>query len=294
MRPSLVIMLIALTWTASGQTLGVAYLDGDAALSRGASWVKLAIGDTVPQNATLQVGKDSYLELKSADATIILSRTGTYSVHDLLSASLALKAAGAGKALSASLARLFSGPTHNDSGVLGARGANESKSEDSGWVESSTQVFLEAGKTFIASGKYEKAIDQFRQALDTATEEESSEVRFDLAYAYSLSGNTREALGQIAGLESKGSEAWAIEFALLKAKLLVDTNAFAEEIAWLTQGGNDLSRDAQRAPMYYFLLGVGYRGVGDTSHEKQSLSRVVTTSGESDLRKAATQLLQNP
>jgi hypothetical protein len=287
-------MLLALTWTASGQTLEVACLDGDAGLSRGASWVKLAIGDTVPQNATLQVGKDSYLELKSASATIILSRTGTYSVHDLLSASLALNSAGAGKALSASLARLFSSPTQNGSGVLGARGANEGKSEDSGWVESGAAVFVEAGKTFVASGQYAKAIEQSHRALDTATEEERPEVRSDPAHAYSLGGNNRETLNQVAETNVKGAEEWAFEFVLLKAKLLVDTNAFAQEIAWLTQQGNDLSGDARRAATYYFLLGVGYRGVNDTSNEKQALSKVIEVSADSDPVKAATQLLQNP
>jgi tetratricopeptide (TPR) repeat protein len=287
-------MFLAFTWAAWGQTLQVAYLDGVATLNRGALWVELAIGDIVPQNATLQMGKDSYLELKSVGATIILSRMGTYSVHDLLSASFALNSAGAGKALSASLARLFSGPTQNLSGVLGARGANESKSEDSGWVESGAAVFLEAGKTFVASGQYEKAIEQFRQALDAATVEEQPEVKLDLAYAYSLNGNTREALGQAAGVKPSGSEAWAHEFVMLKAKLLVDTNAFAEDIAWLSQQGNDLSEDAQHAPTYYFLLGVGYRGVRDTSSEKAALSKVIALSPNSDMGKAATWLLQNP
>jgi tetratricopeptide (TPR) repeat protein len=211
-----------------------------------------------------------------------------------LATNSALKSAGVSEALSAALAYLFTGRIHNESAAAGVRGENQGDSEEPGWIDSIAQVYMEAGRTFVATRHYDRAIQQFNLALDAATFKELSEVKFDLAYAYSLSGDTRQALIQVAGLESLGSEKWAPGFVLLKAKLLVDSNAFAQEIAWLTQQGNDLSGDAQLAPMYYFLLGVGYRGVSDGINEKQSLSRVTLISTESDIGKAATQLLQNP
>lgn len=80
----------------------------------------------------------------------------------------------------------------------------------------------------------------------------------------------------------------------LKAKLLADSNAFSQEIAWLRQSGNDLSGDVQRAALYSFLLGVGYRGVEDTANSKACFLRVVAMSAGSDLGKTATQLLRSP
>ena len=174
------------------------------------------------------------------------------------------------------------------------RGANEGKAEDSEWVTSSAQVFLDAGKQYLQSGQLKEAIEQFLLAFDAATEKESRQVQYYLAYAYSLSGDTRAALKHAAGLQSSSANEWASDFIILKAKLLVDSNAFVQEIAWLTQNGNDLSGDAQRAALYHFLLGVGYRGVGDAANAKASFSKVVAMSGESDLGKAAAQLLQNP
>jgi tetratricopeptide (TPR) repeat protein len=153
---------------------------------------------------------------------------------------------------------------------------------------------LDSGKEYIRSGQYDLAIQQFDQALDAATHNEAPRVHYYLAYAYSLSGDTREALKQAAGLQPSGADEWASDFIILKAKLLVDSSAFAQAIAWLTQNGNDLSGDAQRAAIYDFLLGVGYRGVGDTSNEKVALSKVTAMSAESDLGKAAAGLLQNP
>jgi hypothetical protein len=43
---------------------------------------------------------------------------------------------------------------------------------------------------------------------------------------------------------------------------------------------------------YFFLLGLAYKGTGDSGKEKQSLARVVSASGDSELGKAAAQLMQ--
>ena len=83
-------------------------------------------------------------------------------------------------------------------------------------------------------------------------------------------------------------------FVILKAKLLIDSSAFPQEVAWLTRSENDLSRDAQRSSVYLFLLGLGYRGVCDVSNEKLALSKVMSISGESVLGKSAALLLLNP
>lgn len=293
-KAGLVALFLVISWAASGQTVVVTYLDGEASVNKGSSPVELAIGDAVPQNATVRLGKDSYLELRSAGATIKLSERGSYSVHDLLSASAALISAGVGRALSTSLAHLLTGPAANRSTVLGARGADESNSEDAGWVENGAAVFFDAVQAFIASGQYDKAIAQLKEALAASTEDELPEVTYDLAYAYSLSGDTREALIQMAGVEPKGTEEWVPGFVLLKAKLLVDANAFAQAIAWLVQPGNDLSGDAQLSPAYNFLLGIGYRGLSDLSKERQALSKVIAIAADSDLAASAKELLQKP
>jgi tetratricopeptide (TPR) repeat protein len=223
-----------------------------------------------------------------------LSQKGTYLLSDILASSRVLGSAGVGKALLSSLSYLATGPVQNQSMVAGARGANEGKADDSEWVSSSAQVYVDAGKQYLKSAQYDEAIKQFLLARDAATEEESPQVHYYLAYAYSLNGDTREALKQIVGLQPNGADDWASDFVILKAKLLLDSSAFTQEIAWLTQSGNDLSADAQREALYQFLLGVGYRGVGDIANEKAHLSKVVAISRESDLGTAAAELLQNP
>lgn len=292
-----VVLFVFAVCSTRAQQLSVSYVDGEAQVRSGSSWVALSIGDRVSAQVTLQLSDGSYVELKWADLRIVLSQKGTYVLQDILACSGALDSAGVRKAILATLSYLATGPARNQGGAgggaRGVRGANEGKTEDSEWVTSKAQVFLDAGKQYFKSGQHQEAIEQFLLALDAATEEESPQVQYYLAYAYSLSGDTRAALKHAAGLQPNSADEWAADFIILKAKLLVDTNAFTQEIAWLTQNGNDLSGDAQRAALYNFLLGVGYRGVGDISNEKISLSKVVAISGESDLGSAAIQLLRN-
>jgi tetratricopeptide (TPR) repeat protein len=290
-----VILLAFAVCAARAQELSVSYVEGEVQQARsGSSWTALSIGDRLTSEVTIQLSGGAYVELPWANAKFALSQKGTYLLRDIMAISRALDSAGVWKTLSTKLSILLTGPVHNQTNVAGARAGNESKAEDSEWVTSGAQVFLDTGMQYLKSGQYKEALEQFLQALDEATEKESPLVHYNLALAYSLSGDTRAALKHAAGLQPGSTDEWAPDFIILKAKLLFDSNAFAQEIAWLTQSGNDLSQDAHRAAIYNFLLGVGYHGIGDTSREKASLSKVAAISEESDLAKAAAQLLQNP
>jgi tetratricopeptide (TPR) repeat protein len=274
--------------------LSVAYLEGQASVKSGTTWTAISIGAAIPTDASVRLDAGAYVLLKTPGADIILTQKGTYSIRSLLTMQQSLRTAGAGKALSSSLSYILGGGVKNQSSALGARGADKAKSDDSEWAESSAGVFLDSGKTYLQSGQYDKAVEQLLQALDAATDDEEPEIRYYLASAYSLKGDTREALKQAGQLQPGGGSSWSADFVILKAKLLADTNGFAEEVQWLKGNGSDLSQDAQRAPVYFFLLGLGYRGIGDLENEKSSLGKVVAMAKDSDLGSAASQLLQNP
>lgn len=166
---------------------------------------------------------------------------------------------GVGSALKGSLLRLVFGNAEKQQTVIGARGANESESDNEGWTESSAEVFLQAGKEYMKIGKNEEAERQLKEALAVASAIEIPEIRYYLACAATLNGNTREAWNQLAGAQPRGEEPWTGDFMLLKARLLEEASSYAEAIALLTQDGGNLAQDAQRAPLYFFLLGLGYR-----------------------------------
>jgi tetratricopeptide (TPR) repeat protein len=272
------------------QGLSVAYLEGEVQVRIGTAWSDLSIGDSVPTEATVRVLGTSSVELKGAGADFFLNRPGTYAVRDLLVARRQLSSRGVTDVLANSLRYLTQGPTTNQGTTAGARGANKSKSENDSWIENGAEVFLDAGKEFIRAGKFDKAIEQFNEALDSASDSEIPEIQYYLAEAASLNGDVRGAWKEVAGLKPCASDNWTSDFVLLKAKLLEDTSAYSEAVEWLST--NDLSQDAQRSQLYLFLLGLGYRGAGDETKAQQALSRVVSISADSDIGKAATELLK--
>jgi hypothetical protein len=290
LAPFLLVSALAM----AAPSLSVSYIEGSAYQKSGATWAELSIGDQVATDASVRLDSGAELQLKGSGANIFLTQAGTYSVQSLLSMGQKISSAGVGKALSNSLAYLLNGPASNSNAVLGARGADESKSTDSDWVESGTQEAIQQAKDFIQSQKYDEAVRKLTQTLDEATPEESPEVHYYLAYAYSLNGDSPNAVRQLSGVKPGTGVSWLGDYTLLKARLLLDGNAFAQAVQLLTQPTNDLSGDAQRAPLYHFLLGMAYRGLGDTSNEKVNLAKVVTISKDTDLGKAAAQLLENP
>lgn len=151
---------------------------------------------------------------------------------------------------------------------------------------------LSAGKALIVTEQYERAAAMLTDALAAATEDELPEVRYYLAYAQSMTGDTPAALKLTDDLEPAGDEEWAADFVILRAQLLVDASAFSDEVKWLAGHAAGVSTDPDLAPAYYFLLALGHRGMGDISKGKQNLSKVVSLSAKSELGKAAAHLLR--
>jgi tetratricopeptide (TPR) repeat protein len=270
----------------------VDFLEGEPSVKMGSGWTALSIGDAVSPDAVIRLGKGSMVELSIPGATLMLTRPGAYRISDLLSARRTLASVGAGKALSASLSRLLSGSGGQESGS-GVRSERASPDEPD-WMGESAAASLEEGKSLIAAGRYQEALRKLADAVDGATEKERSEIAFAMASAYSASGNTREAIRLAAAIPTDGTEAWAADFVLLQARLLVDSFAFAPAVQLLKDKGGGLRDDPQRAAAYHFLMGLGYRGMGDLGAARESLSLVVGLAGDSDLGKAAAKLLESP
>ena len=291
--PCFLTALLLVSAVAGAQDFTVAYLEGEAQARSGTTWQDLAIGDKVPLEASVRVRELGLAQLRGNGIDIFLNQPGTYSLTEIVAARRQMSAPRVGAALANSFSYMAKGPTQRQSMIAGSRGASQSRSEDLAWVETMAEVYLESGRTFVESGQYDKAVDQFNQALDAADDIEVPEIRYNLANAYSLNGDLPEAWKQIAGIQPGPSAGWAGDFCLLKAKLLEDANAYTDALLWLKQDTRDLSRDAQRAPVYYFLLALGYLGSGDQQNAHDAFSKVVALSRDSDVGQAAKSFLGN-
>lgn len=294
----LCVFLGGLSWIATATPgLSVTYVEGPAFISHGTSWNALSIGDSVPLDATVRLDAGASVDLKGTSIDMYLAQKGSYRIHDLLAERQKMGIDSVGVALSAKLGKLLSaGSSANQSTVGGVRGANESKNNDSEWLESSTQESVLRATDLLQAQKYDEAINKLSQALGVATEEELPELHYYLAYAYELKGDTLKAVKEAASAQSGGGDRdqlWAGDYVLLQAKLYLDTFAYAQAVQWMTRPENDLSGDAQRAALYFFVLGLVYRASGDSANAKVNFGKLLSNGADNDLCAEAADLLKN-
>ena len=285
----------------AAQEASVDYMEGTASQRIAASWSALSVGDTIPLDGSVKLEEHSLVQLKAGGATITLSQPGTYAIRKLLAARASLPAAGTAQALAFAFWRVVRGSKERLDEAGGIRAEKMPPGEgDVAPTGASTpedvteQSSIEKGKWQINSGEYQDAIDSLLEAVEKSSPGETSEARYYLATAYSLSGDTRRALGALSGAAPSGTEEWAPDFILLRAKLLVDTFAFADAAALLTKAGPMLARDEERAPTYFFLLALAYRGTGDIARQSLCLDKVIALAAETDLGVTAAELRRLP
>jgi tetratricopeptide (TPR) repeat protein len=291
---SLVLVSLVLTIVARGdaQSLDVVYVEGHAQVQKGNSWIDLYLGDSLSIESSLRLQSAAIVQLQNQQASVFLNRPGTYVLVDVLKDRSNFSSSRIASVVVNCLRVLAFGRVNRASTVSGPRAVDASEAENAGWVESSSQVFLEGARAHIAHGDYDHAIKQLNQALEFARKEEVPSIRFQISRANALSGNVQVAWMQLEQLRPVPADDWVPDFVLLKAKLLLDSSAYAEEVAWLI--ANDLSQDSWRAALYYFLLGVGQRAAGDIDGSNNSLDKVKTISADSDLGMLAVELRSGP
>jgi tetratricopeptide (TPR) repeat protein len=285
---ALLAVLLIVPFAAGAQSLSVSYLDGQAQIRSGSSWSDLAVGDTVPVTASVRLTSKAIIQLKGAGLNFTLTRPGTYALQTVAAARKSLSSGTS--AVVRALRYLIFGPAKTESSTAGSRAANKGETGDEGWVESGAEVFLAAGKEDIKFGQYDKAVEQFTLALEA--EPENPEIRFYLGNALSMRGQVGQAWKAIEDLKPSRSDPWASDFTLLKAKLLEDASAYEEAVALLRQDELLLALDTGRAQLYFFLLGLGYRGAGNSENAYQALSKAAGIAKESDIGRSAAGLLQ--
>lgn len=282
-------ILLAFALGAGAQTITVGYLDGSAFQLVASTWKPVSLGDALAPSSSVKLAVSTYLELMVGNATLSLSQAGTYSIRDLLAAGRSSRSNAIQAMLTKYIQALSTGRTTNAATYAGVRGTEQGKG-DSDWATSDAEIYLSTAKDYLASGDYAAAKAQLEMARESAMGDRA-EIEFYLTEAEALSGDMRAAYRDLAALAPTGTESWAPDYVLLKARMLVDS--FAPQAAVdLLVGQTNLASDARRAPVYYFILAQAYAQLGSAVNEKQCLKRVIDLDAGNDLGKAATGLLK--
>jgi tetratricopeptide (TPR) repeat protein len=271
------------------QAVTVDYIEGRAAQRSDDAWTALAVGDEVSLDAPVRLEELSLVQLKGQGATITLAQQGTYGLRGVLKARAALRSAGTAAAVAVAFSRIIHG-TAPDSAPAGVR-SEVMDIPDAPWNDLDAAGRLRSGKSYLTSGEYDAAIEELAQA---AQEAPGGEASFCLATAYSLKGDPKSALAALVGVTLAGTEEWAPDYLLLRAKLLLDTFAFQRSVDVLLAAAPLLKTDPLRAQTWYFLLALAYRGTGDTASSAACLDTVQSIAPETELAISAARLREIP
>jgi tetratricopeptide (TPR) repeat protein len=283
-------LLLASVVPGSAQGLGVAYLEGVAEVRNGSTWNLIAVGDVVPSTAIVRLAVGSLVQLKESGLEITLTRPGSYAIKQVIAARMGYRT-GSGSILTGVLRILAVNRDGRRSAVLGAR-AGDTGSDADPWADSTADVFLEAGREYAKAGTYEKALEQFDQASESATDRELPEIQFWRSYVLSQLGRTAEAWKAADRLKPSDTDGWAADFVLLRARLLVDSSAYSEAVDWLRGPGKGVSQDPALGPLHSFLLGLALTGEGRRDEARALFEKLAGSSGE-DLGTAAETVLRS-
>ena len=274
---------------AGAQSMRVVFLEGKAEAGRDSKWADLAVGSAVHPGATVRLPTGSLLRLSGMGSDLTLARPGTYALRDVVAARYSAFVGGAAGVAGDAARVIAFGASKQQGVVLGAQSADDDKPSSKPGADDP----VEAGREDIRSKQYASAVEKLNKALGSAKGDQAAEIHYCLAYAYTLDGRLPEAWKQADGL-APGSAPWAADLTLLRARLLLETGAYAEAISMLVDASKGFSQDAQRGALCSYLTGLGYRGAGQSKEAAQALTQASTLSPASDLGRSARFLAMVP
>ncbi len=288
------LLLTVLTASLQAQELTVSYAQGRVEADGSSGWTNVALGQAIPSDTTIRLSGSSCLDLNdSHGVNITINQPGTYALPRLIETARLMDLPGISQLLASIFSTLVSTAPRTTETVLGLRGTNEGAASSQAWVTSDVQPYLDDAITFIHEGRYGDAKDQLLQAQALASGRQADEVEYYRALLSSLTGKTRAAIAEMPVAMPRPGASWAPGYALLEARLEIDTFAFEAAVNELDSHSELLAANAQRAPVYYFLRALAYRGLRDTSAERTNLAEVERVSPGSRLAATSRKLLEN-
>ncbi|MBN1647051.1 MAG: hypothetical protein JW874_03365 [Spirochaetales bacterium] len=213
----------------------VDFIDGQAEIKSGNSWIYLDIGDQVGTESLIRLDTDSYLELSFSGIILKLTQQGQYLVSDLLKRNRTFGSSSFANQTKYILAKILYG--NNDLSQSTAAGVRGKAIDDMfnrlSVVETAA---LREACTDYSEGRYDAALEKFRETLDFAEniEQEMMSAWF-ISMIHYQQGKMADALSVI-------DELWLNQFSrfygpvvYLKATILVETNGYEQAISWIAR-----------------------------------------------------------
>ena len=286
------------------QDLRVEYLDGLLEVQSGGSWREARLGETVAGNASVRLSAGSLAELAAGELRVTLYQPGTYAVGALLRAGRQSLAWGLGRLVKARLRVLFSAPTGSSQpgGVrawevqdpLADLGMMEDEEEEARQAaEQAQQAAVEEIRSLLAGGsRAGEAAAAAGRALERAGAAERPYFLFLLASARCLEGSYAEALRALEPAAVPKEAPYYGEYALLKARLLLEGQAYREALALFDQLLAD-SPGPGSSQQAWLLSAFCSLQLGDRTQARRRLEKARDLAPAAEIGMNAKELLNN-
>ncbi len=299
----LIVALCAAAAAASAEDLRVEYLEGLLEVQSGGSWRPARAGETVAGADSVRLSAGALAELSAGGLRITLHQPGAYAVGALLRTSRQSLAWGLGRLLKTKIRAMFSSPAGgSESSGARAREARDSLAELE-MMEDEEEEAREAAvraeraapaevESLLARGSAPEAAAAAEQALEKASPEGGPYLQFLLASALSLEGSYAKALRVLEPAAVPEQAPYYGQYALLKARLLLEGQAYREALAAFDQLlSGSLGPDASQQA--WFLSAYCSLQLGDRSQARLRLEKARDLDAGSEIGNKAKQMLRS-
>jgi len=292
------ILLCGLTPAASAAyELEVAYVDGIVEVRSETGWRELLIGDRLSEEAWVRLEAGALAELTlTGDAsargvTVSLSKAGEYSIGNLVDLSRVQASQGIDRHLSGLLESALGDHARETGTVMGVRGEEQGAPEDP-WADELEREMLLAALELLAEERYGEALPLLQELLAIVGTSAEPEVRFYTGYTHALLDQPMRALAQLRRILFKPGHALYPDHVLLMARLLVESLAYEEALAWLDAHPLD-TEDPAPLQAALFLRALTYRGMEDDEAYRHALVQIIQLDPDTETGLLANQLLES-
>lgn len=297
-RHVLIGLLLAAGIAVSAQDLRVVYLEGLLEVESGGRWRETRLGDPVPGAASIRLSSGGLAELAAGELRITLHQPGTYAVGALLRASRQSLSWDLGRLLKTKIQALFRLPASDSSGTMGVRAREAGGDQDQGWMDEEEDARKAEGavaqevQALLAQGRGAEAAAAAGRELDRASPASRPFFLFLLASARCLEGSNAAALQALELAAVPESAPYYVEYALLKARLLLEVQAYRDALALFDEVLQVAPAPATAQPAW-FLSAFCSLQLGDRAEARRRLEKARDLDPASEFGSKARQMLNS-
>jgi len=272
----------------SALNLDVDYLDGTLEYREGRdTWLKLDIGDSIPENRTIRLSGRGYAELSAGGRKITLTQDGLYEVADLIGDEP--EKTGFRQVLGSKFSSLFKRSDNAQNTAAAVRGAEAESDDFIAWEDESSD-YLQDGIDLFNEGDIAEAKDLFDEGSLWETGAVQRECTFRLGLCEQALGNPRAARRILISVNPEPDDPFLGEYTVAVAALYLESMEYgkADDVLDMYLGSSPSGDAAQAA---WLLSAYSLEAQGDSTGSRRSLRNAVDLGADTEIGRAAAGML---